>query len=79
MTDEFGGDTARFFEELGSGSPDDIPEVSGDDAEAEAAANRQVTLYKVSDAEGEVEVTEVSQRPLKQGMLEQSVSHFLLF
>ena len=74
IIDEFGGDIARFFEELGSGSADDVPESAGDDAEAENAANRDIRLYKVSDADGDVDVTEVSLKPLEQGMLDQSVS-----
>lgn len=74
VADEF-GDSAKFFEALGSGSAEDIPESDADDIEAEVAANREVKLYKVSDAEGDVEVVEVSGRPLKQGMLDQSVSH----
>ena len=47
-SDEFDDGPERFFTELGSGSADDIPETSSeDDAEAEAAANREVKLYKV--------------------------------
>ena len=48
-TDEYQGDQAKFFEELGSGSPDSIPDSSPeDDEEAEKADNQEVTLYQVA-------------------------------
>lgn len=73
IIDEFGDGSgkARFFEELGSGSPDSISDSDGDDVEAEAAANRQVKLYKVSGEGSDIDVNEVSGRPLKQGQLNQ--------
>lgn len=72
IIDEFGPGQARFFEELGSGSAEEIAESSGDDAEAEAAANREVKLFKVSGEGSDVTVTEVAGVPLKQGLLDQS-------
>ena len=80
IIDEFEGDPSAFFEALGSGSADDIAESSDeDDAAAEAEGNRGVKLFKVSDADGDVSVAEVSEKPLKQGMLDQSVSTFISF
>jgi len=65
----------RFYEELGSGSADDeLKSSSEDDQEAEDADNRAVALYKVSDAGGEMQVEEVSGKPLKKEMLDQNVS-----
>lgn len=76
IIDEFEGDQGAFFEALGGGSQDDVAESSAeDDAEAELNDNRGVKLFKVSDADGgDVGVTEVAGKPLKQGMLDQSVS-----
>ncbi len=75
IIDEHTGGQERFFEELGSGSPDEIADSEGDDAEAEAAANREVKLYKVAGEGDDVEVTLVSGKPLEQGLLKQEVSY----
>ncbi len=40
IIDEFSDNQERFFEELGSGSVDEIPDSSEDDLEAENANNR---------------------------------------
>ena len=65
----------RFFEELGNGSADDVSDDSGiDDADAEAAANREVKLYKVHGEGDDIATDEVSGKPLKQGMLNQEVT-----
>ncbi|XP_059094950.1 gelsolin, cytoplasmic-like isoform X1 [Tigriopus californicus] len=73
IIDEYGGSRARFFEELGSGSEDELPEAEGDDIEAEKLANREITLFRVSGTGENIEVVEVSGAPLKHGLLEQSV------
>jgi gelsolin len=72
IIDEFGGGQDRFFEELGSGSADSIPKTdSVADADAEAGANRDIKLYKVSGTGSDIEVTEVGTKPLKHGLLKQ--------
>ena len=63
----------RFFSELGSGSVDEVADESGDDVAEEAAANRAIKLFKVHGEGSDVEVTEVSEKPLKQGLLNQEV------
>ena len=67
----------RFFSELGSGSADEVADESGDDIEAEATANRDIKLFKVHGEGSDVDVTEVSGKPLTQGLLNQDVSLFL--
>lgn len=61
----------KFFEVLGSGSPDQVPDesVGGDDDAFERNEERVVSLYKVSDANGKMEVQKVAEKPLKQEML----------
>ena len=44
-----------------------------EDTESDAATKRSVTLYKISDASGSLEVSEVSGLPLKQEMLNAQV------
>ncbi|XP_067013400.2 gelsolin, cytoplasmic isoform X2 [Anabrus simplex] len=64
-------EVAKFFEELGSGSPSDVPDESagGDDESFEKNQESVVTLYKVSDASGDMEMEKVGQKPLHQNML----------
>lgn len=73
ILDEFSsvGDQEEFFTKLGSGSPHDVPDesTSEDDEAFEAQEERSVTLYKVSDASGKLQVDTVAQRPLRQDML----------
>ncbi len=47
VLDEYQGNPALFFEELGSGSPDSIPESTEEDDDAEKSYNQGITLYKV--------------------------------
>lgn len=63
---------SKFFEVLGSGSPSDIPDESagGDDEEFETSQEKVVTLYRVSDASGRMEVSKVSSKPLQQSVLD---------
>ena len=64
----------KFFEALGV-SPDDVPETSQqDDKSHELSEDRGVMLYKISDASGGIQVTEVSGMPLTQDMLNPAVS-----
>lgn len=73
FADEFSSvvDQEEFFEKLGSGSPSDVPDesTSEDDEAYERQAERTVTLYKVSDASGKLQVDTIAQRPLKQEYL----------
>lgn len=62
----------KFFDELGSGSPSQIPDESagGDDEEFEKTEERKITLYKISDANGKDRLVEsIAERPLRQEML----------
>ncbi|XP_055624818.1 gelsolin-like isoform X2 [Toxorhynchites rutilus septentrionalis] len=70
--DEFASpsEQQQFFDVLGEGSPDEVPEESENDESFEENDSRTVTLYKVSDADGSLTVTPVGERPLKQNMLE---------
>lgn len=61
------GDVNKFFSELGSGSLEEVPEGSSDDAMAEEADNREIKLYKFGE---EGESGEVSGKPLRQDMLD---------
>ena len=55
-------------------SPDDVPETSTtEDSESDSAINRAVKLYKISDASGSLQVSEVSGMPLTQDMLNPKV------
>lgn len=48
-----------FWEALG-GTPDEVPEADDDDAAASAAAVSDVSLHKVSDESGELQVEEIA-------------------
>lgn len=69
IIDEFSSpsDTNKFFEALGSGSRDEVPEESagGDDQAFERNEEQSVTMYLVTDASGSLAVTPVS-KPFKQ-------------
>lgn len=78
ILDEFSSlaDQEEFFHVMGSGSPESVPEeTAGEDDEAfetnDAAA---VTLYKVSDAGGSLQVEPISTKPFKQEMLNTEVN-----
>ncbi|XP_041673741.1 gelsolin isoform X2 [Drosophila eugracilis] len=65
-------DKQHFFDVLGSGSDDKVPEESASDEDGaferlDAAA---VILYKVSDSSGKLKVDVISQKPLTQTMLD---------
>ena len=73
LGEQCGDNCNQFFEALGI-SADDVAESSNvDDAESENAAAREVKLHKISDASGELEITEVSGMPLTQDMLNAEV------
>ncbi|KAJ8934876.1 hypothetical protein NQ314_013152 [Rhamnusium bicolor] len=62
----------NFFEALGEGSKDEVPEESagGDDQEFESSEESHVSLYRVSDAEGSVHIEKVAQKPLAASLLD---------
>lgn len=61
---------------LGSGSPSSVPEASTSEEDEEFERNdaNAVTLYKVSDASGRLQVDTISIKPLRQDMLKTEVS-----
>ncbi|KAG5880800.1 hypothetical protein JTB14_030818 [Gonioctena quinquepunctata] len=76
IVDEFSpeSDFIHFFEALGEGSKDDIPaETTGDDDQHfESTEENLVTLYRVSDKTGSVQITPVAQKPLEATLLDAS-------
>lgn len=66
------GEVEEFFTKLGSGSAADVPDetAGGDDEQFESSQERVVTLYRVSDASGRVEVTKISSKPFQQSALD---------
>lgn len=72
-TDEFSSDADKgsFFDILGSGSPGQVPDESTaeEDGAFETTDANSVTLYKVSDASGSLKIDPISQKPLRQEML----------
>ncbi|KAG5671066.1 hypothetical protein PVAND_001281 [Polypedilum vanderplanki] len=73
IVDEFSNDVdkAHFFEVLGSGSIEQVPDesVAEDDEAFERKEEAATTLSKVSDASGSLKVEQINQKPLKQEML----------
>lgn len=76
--DEFSAveDKEHFFEVLGSGSVDKVPEetVGEDDGAFETKDAAAVTLYKVTDAGGSLKVETISTKPIRQEMLKSEVN-----
>jgi len=69
ISEQLGDNVSRFFEALGI-SPDDVAETSNiADSDSDNAVNRAVKLFKISDASGSLQVSEVSGMPLTQDML----------
>ena len=77
IADEFSSQTDQenFFTTLGSGSPSTVPEesTSEDDAEFETKDAAAVTLYKVTDANGQLQVETISTKPIRQEFLKTEV------
>ncbi|KAG4075921.1 hypothetical protein HA402_003747 [Bradysia odoriphaga] len=73
ILDEFSSfsDQEEFFTVLGEGSPEDVPDESAgeDDGAFEKNDAATITLYKVSDDGGSLQVQPISSRPLTQAML----------
>ncbi|PVD37825.1 hypothetical protein C0Q70_00427 [Pomacea canaliculata] len=59
-----------FFKALGSTGDIPLAADGGDDTEFERVEQDTVTLYRVSDASGKLEVSEVGQKPLKREHLD---------
>lgn len=74
IIDEFSteADKQHFFDTLGSGSPDQVPEESAaeEDGAFERADADAVTLYRVSDASGSLKIDPIASKPLRQEMLD---------
>lgn len=81
IIDTFSSDVAKehFFSTLGSGSADEVPDETADEEDGafEAADIQAVTLYKVSDASGSLEIDKISEKPLRQEMLNTDDSFIL--
>lgn len=69
-------DQESFFRILGGGSPAQVPEEStaDEDAAFETKDAAAVTLYKVSDSAGSLQVDTISTKPIRQEMLKSEVS-----
>ena len=73
LGEQLGDNVNRFFDALGV-SLDEVAETSEiEDIESDEAANRAVKLYKISDASGSLQASEVSGMPLEQDMLNPQV------
>jgi len=74
IIDEFNTDAERqnFFDVLGSGTPDEVPEESVDEEDGafEIRDANAVTLYKVTETNGKTKIDTISSKPLKQEMLD---------
>lgn len=87
FTDEFStvDDQEKFFGILGGGSPAQVPDESAaeEDESFERKDAASVTLYKVSDSAGSLQVDTISTKPIRQEMLKSEVSaifsYFALF
>lgn len=74
ICDQFTGNMKKFFDALGSGSIEDVPEGTEDDEQCEAEAKREIKLYKVHDDT----VKEVAGKALRQDMLDTNDSFILV-
>ena len=77
IIDAFSKESRMFFEALGDGgSSQDVAESSNETDDA--IEPKPAVLYKVSaDADGEVEIAVIGEKPLAKDMLNQDVSTFL--
>lgn len=59
---------------MGEGSRETVPEesVGGDDQQFEKGEENHVTLYRISDRTGQVQITPVAQKPLTASSLDPS-------
>ncbi|XP_076311001.1 gelsolin, cytoplasmic-like isoform X1 [Tachypleus tridentatus] len=65
-------DHEKFFEDLGSEFPVDIKDAEevAEDTEHERAVERVITLHKIWEEDGEVNIEKIAERPLKQEHLD---------
>lgn len=74
IIDEFSTETDKqnFFNVLGSGSPNAVPEESAaeEDSAFETTDANSVTLHKVTDSTGTLKIEPISTKPLRQEMLD---------
>lgn len=77
MIDDFCSleESEDFFASLGGGSQEEVADekVGGDDEVFEHTEEKAVTLYKVSDSDGIVKISEVAVKPLSQDLLDNNV------
>jgi len=78
VVDEYSGNQKKFFEVLGSGSADEVAKGSNDDEEMEKLSALEIKLLKVHCEEDDINIDEVSGRPLKQEMLDSKDSYILV-
>jgi len=70
IVDQYSGNQAKFFEELGSGSSEEVSAGADDDEQEDKDNAAETKLFKVHCEEGgEAEVVEIAERPLRQDML----------
>lgn len=69
-----GGEVQEFFDELGGGSSADIKDADsgGDDTTFERSVETEVSLHKICDDSGSVQIEKIAEKPLKQEYLESS-------
>ncbi|GFG33063.1 hypothetical protein Cfor_12089 [Coptotermes formosanus] len=81
IIDEYSNEreVSHFFEELGSGASGEVADETdgGDDTEFERKQEAVVTLYRVSDASGEMTMQKVGEKPLHQDMLNSADCYIL--
>eukprot|EP00730_Choanoeca_flexa_P008954 TRINITY_DN12561_c0_g5_i1.p1 TRINITY_DN12561_c0_g5~~TRINITY_DN12561_c0_g5_i1.p1 ORF type:complete len:835 (+),score=300.76 TRINITY_DN12561_c0_g5_i1:1495-3999(+) len=72
VIDQGKDDDSAFWSTMGVGKPGKIKSAAegGDDKGHERSAVKNVTLYKVSDASGSMQVTEISEKPYKKEQLD---------
>ncbi|CAG5001071.1 unnamed protein product [Parnassius apollo] len=72
------GDLDKFFEALGSGDQESVPEATegGDDEEFERGSTQEVTLSEISDKTGEIKIKKIP-GPLKQELLDPQECYIL--
>ncbi|XP_045783560.1 gelsolin-like isoform X1 [Maniola jurtina] len=72
------GDVSKFFEALGSGDQDSVPdaEEGGDDEDFERGASKEVTLSEISDKSGSIQIKKLP-APLTQDLLDTKECYIL--
>lgn len=74
IIDEYSSESESetFFKTLGEGSAAEVPDAStgGDDKNFESNEKREVSLYRISDATGNIQYEKVGQKPFAQSLLD---------